>query len=371
MAERPPYPNKGQQKEQQMRSSKRSIQLIVLAFTLVLSGAVYGQDGNASGQAQGAGDTTQTRTVGEGQQLKIEGIVVKRDADTFTLRGPDGAETVVVLTDKTSVKTVRKGLFRRDRDTGVSYILRGLRLKAEGVGNTDNQLVASSIRFDEQDLRTAQALESRVEPVETFAVSTRALAEDNRVRIEEAEQNAQRLSGQVDELSGVAASAVAAAQNAQATADQAQSDASNANERINGLDDYEVFKSVTVHFKPGSAVLSPAAKTLIDEAADSVRGGNLKGWIVAVTGYADSTGKTAKNRSLSERRAEAVINYLVTTYDLPMHRLVQPFGYGSSNPAATNDTREGRTINRRAEIKVLVNKGISTQTGSQQAASEH
>src|ERR1700749_3117080 len=353
-------------KEQQMRSSKTVIQLIALTFALALSAVAYGQDGSASGQSQGASSATQLHTVGNGQQLKIEGIVIKRDADTFTLRGPDGTETVVALTDKTSVKTVRKGLFRRDRDSGVSYILRGLRLKAEGTGNAEGQLVADRVRFDEQDLRTAQALESRVEPVETLTVSTRALAEDNQLRIGEAEQNAQRLAGQVDELSSVANGAVTAAKNAQATADRAQSDANNANERINGLDDYEVFKSVTVHFKPGSAVLSPAAKTLIDEAADSVRGESLKGWIVAVTGYADSTGATAKNRSLSERRANAVINYLVTTYDLPTRRGVQPFGYGSPKPVATNDTREGRTMNRRAEIKVLVNKGISTQAGSQQ-----
>ena len=46
-------------------------------------------------------------------------------------------------------------------------------------------------------------------------------------------------------------------------------------------------------------------------------------------------------------------------------------GYGSTNPVAANDTREGRTLNRRAEIKVLVNKGISTQAGAQQAASEN
>ena len=354
-----------------MRNSKTVIQLTALTFALALSVVAYGQDGSASGQSQGASSATQLHTVGDGQQLKIEGIVVKRDADTFTLHGSDGTDTVVALTDKTSVKTVRTGLFRRDRDSGVSYILRGLRLKAEGTGNADGQLVASKIRFDEQDLFTAQALESRVEPVETQAASTQALAENNRQRIDAAEQNAQRLAGQLDELNGVANSAVAAAKNAQATADQAQADASNANERINGLDDYEVFKSVTVHFNPGSAVLSPAAKTQIDEAADSVRGGNLKGWIVAVTGYADSTGKTEKNRSLSERRANAVINYLVTTYDLPTRRLVQPFGYGSSNPVATNDTREGRTMNRRAEIKVLVNKGISTQAGSQQAASQN
>src|ERR1051325_3790348 len=69
---------------------------------------------------------------------------------------------------------VRKGLFRRDRISGPSYILRGLRLKATGRGNADGQLVANNIRFDEQDLRTAQALESRVDPVETQANATGA-----------------------------------------------------------------------------------------------------------------------------------------------------------------------------------------------------
>ena len=80
-------------------------------------------------------------------------------------------------------------------------------------------------------------------------------------------------------------------------------------------------------------------------------------------GYADSTGKTARNRSLSERRADAVINFLVTTYNLPPRRLVQPFGYGSLNPVADNATDEGRALNRRVEIKVLVNKALSSQAG--------
>lgn len=346
-----------------MRSSNSKIQLIVLSLALALSGAVFGQDSTALSHSQGAGNAAQTRAVGDGQQLIVEGIVTKRNADTFTLRGSDGTETVVVLTDKTNVKTVRKGLFRRDKPSGVSYILRGLRLKAEGTGNADGQLVASRIRFEERDLLTAQALESRVDPVETQATATQALAESNQQRITAAEQNAQRLSGQIDELSTVANAA-------QATADQAQASADTANQRINGLDDYEVVKTLTVQFKSGSAFLSPEARTEINKAAAQVRSENLKGWIVAVVGYADSTGKTAQNRSLSERRADAVINYLVTEHNLPLRRLVQPFGYGSLNPVATNDTSEGRAKNRRVEIRVLINKGISSQVGPQQTASE-
>jgi outer membrane protein OmpA-like peptidoglycan-associated protein len=343
------------------------ITVIALALAPAWWGAAYGQESNTA-LSQNSTSPNRIRTIGDGQQGAIEGIVIKRNSDTFTLRGSDGAETIVALTDRTTVKTVRRGLFHRDKTSGVSYILRGLRLKAEGRGNADGQLEAEKIRFDEEDLRTAQALESRVEPVETQANTTQALAESNQQRITEVEQNAQRLSGQLDELSSVAAAAGAAAKNAQATADQAQLDADAANQRINGLDDYEVFKTVTVHFKPGSALLSPAAQTEIDEAAASVQGANLQGWLVSVVGYADAIGNTAGNRSLSERRANAVINYLVTKYGLPLRRLIQPFGYGSLNPVATNDTGEGRALNRRAEIRVLVNKGITAQTRTQQTS---
>ena len=343
-----------------MGTSKTKFQLVALAFILSLAGAAFAQD-NSTVQPQTADATANTRTVPEGRKLKVSGIVVKRDADTFTLREPDGTETVVALTDKTSVKTVRKGMFRRDKPSGVSYILRGLRLEAEGRGDQGGQLLADKVRFDEEDLRTAQALDARVEPVETLAISTRVLAEDNTVRIAEAEQNAQRLAGQLDELSVVAASAGDAAKRAQVSADHAQADADTANRRINGLDDYQVVQSLTVRFRTGSAVLSPEAKAQIDEAAARVKAENLKGWIVEVVGYADSTGNTERNRSLSERRAEVVINYLVTKYDLPLRRLVQPFGYGDRNPAATNDTSEGRAQNRRVEIRVLVNKGTSSQ----------
>jgi outer membrane protein OmpA-like peptidoglycan-associated protein len=76
-------------------------------------------------------------------------------------------------------------------------------------------------------------------------------------------------------------------------------------------------------------------------------------------GFADSTGKTAANKRLSERRTNSVIGYLVSKYDMPLHRLVQPFGAGVDDPAATNDTAEGRASNRRVEIKLLVNRGIA------------
>lgn len=346
-----------------MKISRFVFQLLALAFILSFASATFAQD-SSTRKRQASIDSVNARSVPDGREMKIGGIVIKRDADSFTLREPDGTETVVALTDTTSVKTVRKGLFRTDKPSGVSYILRGLRLKVEGRGNDEGQLVATKIRFNEDDLRTAQALEARVDPVEDMATSTKALAEANQQRIEEVEQNAQKLSGQIDELSAVSAANRDATKQAQASADQAQADANIANQRINGLDDYDVMHAVTIHFRPGSALLSAAAKEQIDVAAAEVQSQGLKGWLIEVVGYADSTGNSTRNRSLSERRAQAVINYLVTKYNLPLRRLVQPFGYGSLNPVASNDTGQGRSLNRRVEVKVLINKSISSQAGS-------
>ena len=80
--------------------------------------------------------------------------------------------------------------------------------------------------------------------------------------------------------------------------------------------------------------------------------------MVSVVGYADSTGNTAKNKALSERRANAVIGYLVSKHGLPITKLVQPFGAGVDDPAATNETAAGRTQNRRVEINLIKNRGI-------------
>jgi OmpA-OmpF porin, OOP family len=105
--------------------------------------------------------------------------------------------------------------------------------------------------------------------------------------------------------------------------------------------------------------LGPQGRAVIDEAAAWVKTQNTKGWMVSVVGFADSTGKTAANKSLSERRSNAVIGYMVSKHNLPLTRLIQPFGAGVDRPVASNETAEGRAQNRRVEIHLLVNKGIA------------
>jgi outer membrane protein OmpA-like peptidoglycan-associated protein len=296
-------------------------------------------------------DTTPTagsRTVASGQKMKLKGVVTRRDADTFTVRDINGVDTVVRLDERTSVKT-KGGFLRSGTNYAQTNILRGLNLEVEGRGNGSGELAAEKIRFNESDLRVARAVESRAAPLEDRATTTEA-------KLSEVEQNAQRLSGQLDELAAVANTARGGARAAQETADAAVAGVNATNERISALDDYEPQTVTAVNFRSGSAVLNTDAKTKLDEIATAAM--NSKGYVLEVSGYADSTGSVARNRVLSQRRADAVIRYLVENHSIPLRRIVTPYGYGETNAIADNTTRDGRAENRRVEIKLLVNKGL-------------
>lgn len=312
-------------------------------------------DSNSSGMAMQTGSqtttsqTTPTRSVASNQKLKLRGIVARREGETFTVRDESGADTTVRLTERTSIKT--KGGFLRSGSTyPVTNILRGLNVEVDGRGDAAGQLVAERIRFRESDLRLARTLETRVNPVED-----RVGGAEN--RISDVEQNAQRLSGQLDELAAVSNAARGGAKAAQETADQAVAGVRATNERISALDEYTAQDTATVTFRVGSAVISPEGRAELDRIAQSALA--ARGYTLEVTGFADATGDTNINRRLSQKRADAVVRYLVETYPIPLRRITTPFGYGEAQPIAENTTREGRSQNRRVEVKVLVNRGLT------------
>jgi len=142
--------------------------LIVLAIAPAFWGNAFGQEGRTSTDENAANPN---RTIGDGQQYSIEGIVIKCDDEGFTVRAKDRSETVVVVNGKTNIKTVRKGLFRRDAVSAASEIVRGLRLRVEGTGNAEGELVARIVRFGYgswhavagNDTRTRRAQNRRAE----------------------------------------------------------------------------------------------------------------------------------------------------------------------------------------------------------------
>ena len=293
--------------------------------------------------------STSSRSAASGQKMKIKGVVTRRDADTFVVRDANGTDTTVRLDDRTSVKT-KGGFLRGGTNYAQTNILRGLNLEVEGVGNSSGELLASKIRFNESDMRVARAVESRAAPLEERATTTET-------KLTEVEQNAQRLSGQLDELAAVANTAKGGAKAAQETADRAVAGVNATNERISALDDYEPQSITAVNFKTGSAILLPDAKSKLDDIATKAM--NSKGYVLEVSGFADATGTVERNRLLSQRRADAVIRYLVESHQIPLRRIVTPYGFGESNPVADNTSREGRAQNRRVEVKLLVSKGIT------------
>ena len=327
-----------------MITSFRMFRSFALAFglALVLSPLALGQDNNKSA-------ATRARTVASGEKMKIKGVVVKRDADTFTVRDLTGNDTIVRLTDRTSVKS-SGGFLRSGTNYGSTNILRGLNLEVEGRGGSNGELVADRVRFSETDLRTARTVETRANPLEERATAAEG-------RLSEVEQNAQKLSGQLDELAAVSNAARGGAKAAQETADQAVAGVNATNERISALDDYTPMENTAVNFRTGSAVLLPDAKAKLDEIATKAL--NAKAYVVEVTGHADATGNANFNRQLSQRRADAVIRYLVEQHKIPLRRIITPYGFGATEPIADNKTREGRSQNRRVEVKILVNKGLT------------
>ena len=261
------------------------------------------------------------QSVPNGAKLKFKGVVVGRDADTFTIRDRNRTDYTVLITDRTSIKT-HGGFLRSGKKYPVTDILRGLIVEVEGRGDTQGQLVAEKIRFRESDMRAAQTTDIRVGPVE---------------------ENQQRMAGQMDELYAVAA--------------EARSEVRMANERISALDDFDVQETISVNFRTNSAILSPEAKSQLDELA--TRAMAAKGYMIEIAGHTDSTGSEAKNFRLSRSRADAVVQYLAVTHKIPLRRFVTPMGYGKTEAVADNTTAAGRAQNRRVDVKIILNRGIT------------
>jgi len=297
--------------------------------------------------------------VASGQKMKVQGLILKRDTNMFILRDMKGSEMNVQMNGSTRIQEKKGNPFRGSKKYTTDQVVRGLYVEVEGHGDASGALIAEKIRFTDDAERVAQSVDSTVVPVENRV----GVAEN---RITDAEQNAKRLSGQVDELTQVANLAKGGAAQAQKTADEALQGVSKTNDRITSLDDYEEKNSQTINFRVGSAVLSPESKELLDQIAAKAK--SEHGYVIEVRGFASSDGSESLNDRLSERRADAVVHYLAKQGEIPLRRIVTPFGYGTAMPVADNHTREGRKQNRRVEVKIMISKGLtSSLSGNRQA----
>src|SRR5215510_12617507 len=232
-----------------------------------------------------------------GAKMKLKGIILKQEDQGFRMRDQAGSEWTVRLASNAKIEEKKGNPFRGSKKYTAAQLVRGLYVEVEGHGNSGN-LIADKIKFSDDALRVADSVNSTVVPVENRLGET-----ENRVTA--AEQNAQRLSGQIDELTQVANLAKGGAAAAQETADVAVEGVNRTNDRISSLDDYDVKKTETINFKVGSAVLLPEAKATLDSIATQAK--TEKGFVLEVRGFASSDGSDNMNRALSTRRAAVLM----------------------------------------------------------------
>lgn len=120
-------------------------------------------------------------------------------------------------------------------------------------------------------------------------------------------------------------------------------------ESVASLDDYQMQTSTTVTFGINRHRLSTEAEASLDKLAQDIKGN--KRFFVAIEGFTDSTGEKEYNEALSKRRADAVVEYLVSKHDVPVYR-IHVVGLGPDKPVDGAHTAAARAKNRRVEVMV-------------------
>ncbi len=246
------------------------------------------------------------------EPTKVNGMIVARDGPAMLIV-TDAGKSTVMLTDSTKVRAV-SGVFGMNKDEKpVTDLIPGLPVQIDAVHN-GSSLEATKVSFNPKQLTTARQVEAGLHPTQQAVAS-------NAVKIQENKINHEQL---VD--------------------------------RFGKLGDYEVKDETKVMFAINSSALTEDGKKALHEIATKAK--SYKGYLITVAGYADAQGTARFNEKLSDERADTVITYLQQSCGVALYRVLAPDAMGEAHPAGPNETKTGRTENRRVEVKVLVNKGL-------------
>jgi len=282
-------------------------------------------------------------------KTRVEGMIITRTGETLIVSNPQGQVTVVLTAD-TRTKDDR-GLFGLEKQEMASTVLiPGLKVKVDGVSEDPGRILAKTITVDGDDLETAEMIQAGLHPTAQQVAANVQTLETHKQAIAAHEQdiatNKQAIAGHEQDIAAHTQKI-----------EQNMKDIQENTNRFIALGEYDVKHAAVVKFAAGSSQISADEQAQLRQVAKAVSG--LKGYIVEVTGYTDSTGGAIMNDKLSEDRAKAVVRYLSREGNVPMRHIVAPGAMGEYQPAGSNETKEGRAGNRRVEVKVLVNKGIS------------
>jgi OmpA-OmpF porin, OOP family len=278
--------------------------------------------------------------VSNGEKVKVTGMITGRDSESLTLKTGDAGNVSVVLTDNTKVESPQGLLKIRKQDMGMTALIPGLKIQVDGVGDDQNRIVAMTIKFSKKDLQTAEAIQAGLNPTQQQVNTNSQDIATNKQGVQANQQD-------------IAASKVQIASNREAI--DANQEA--VNQRFSDLTDFDTKGTVTVYFSSGSTTISAKDKSALQQLGKDAA--NLKGYLVEVKGFADSSGNAAMNQKLSMERAQGVVAYLIQDCSVSVRHIVAPGAMGEADPAANNETAQGRAENRRVEVKILVNKGLN------------
>src|SRR5262245_35508127 len=243
----------------------------------------------------------------QSDKIKTKGMIISRTGETLVVNSP-GGKTTVILTEDTKTKDNKGMLGLRKEFMANTVLIPGLKVDIDGVSDDQGRVIAKTITVDGDDLETAEMIQAGLHPT------------------------AQQVSANTQDIQ-------------------------ENTERFSKLGDYEVKAQVNLNFKVASSEISPDGMEQLKGLAQTATG--LTGYLIEVKGFTDSSGNAMMNQKLSEERAETVIAYLIQKCNVPVRHIVAPGAMGEYEPAASNESKEGRAQNRRVDVKVLVNKGIA------------
>jgi outer membrane protein OmpA-like peptidoglycan-associated protein len=298
------------------------------------------------------GRTTGTPQITADQKSKITGTIISRNGDFVKVKDKKSGQTVVIaLSDATKIERKKgKYEFFRHSNMDMTAMVPGLTIEAEGVGNAKGQLAAKTISFvpdvfavevaEEQQIMANKAAAGQAQTTANQGVAAAGQAQASANAAQSSANTAQTTANAAGDIAVVDAAAVQLV-----------------NQRVSDLDDYKLVAEAGIYFASGKSDLDAAAKADLDTVAAATKG--VDGYLIEIAGYASKTGTKQENQKLSEDRAAAVTQYLREKGNIPMRRILAPAGYGSTHPAATNSDPQGRELNRRVDVKVLLNKGAA------------
>src|ERR1700729_88193 len=290
----------------------------------------------------------ETRQLAAGEKATVTGAILSRDGDLIRILDKKSNDFVAVnINDDTKIERKQhRVVFFRHTDMDATAMVPGLTIRAEGVGNSKGELDAAKIVFTPDSFAVEIAQEQRIVANKEATQKAQSTADLGFSAASSAQASAAQAQGSADKAS----------LHAQAADELATEDAAAAamlNRLVSDLDDYKNEFEVDVFFPKGSADLDEAAIRDLANLADIAK--SLNGYMIEIAGYSSNTLNAEADRKLSEERAATVARYF-RDKNIPLRRILVPVGFGSMQPVAGNRDPQGGELNRRVDIKVLVNK---------------